>query len=351
MMIDRASIYIKGGNGGSGAVSFRREKSVPRGGPDGGDGGDGGGVFLEADRGKSTLSDFRFQRHYRAGRGGHGKGKKQHGRKGKNLVLKVPLGTIVRCKDTGEVLADLTEQNMRVLVAKGGKGGKGNASFVCSTNRVPRIAQKGELGEEKGLLLELKLLADVGLVGKPNVGKSTFLSRVSAAQPKIADYPFTTTEPMLGVVELGYQSFVLADIPGLIEGAHAGRGLGHEFLRHIERTQILIYMLDGNTSDPLHDLEEIKEEVRLFNPELQDKPQIVAVNKIDLPSVLENLPQLKESLAGQNKPAFFISAVTGEGTAELLKETLRTLAEVRTKTSSKAKAAEEFKVFRPQPIS
>ena len=207
-------------------------------------------MFLEVDGAKSTLSDLRFHRHYQAGRGGHGKGKNQHGRKGGDLTIKVPRGTVVRDKDTGEVLADLTEEGMRVLVAKGGRGGWGNAHFASSTNRAPRIARKGGVGEERWLLLDLKLIADVGLVGKTNVGKSTLLSRVSAARPKIAAYPFTTTEPVLGVVKLGYHSFVLADIPGLIAGAHAGRGLGHEFLRHIERTRVVIHLLDCNTSDP-----------------------------------------------------------------------------------------------------
>lgn len=349
-MIDRVEIYVRGGDGGNGAVSFRREKFVPHGGPDGGDGGDGGSVFLEADGRKSTLSDLRFRRHYRAGRGGHGKGKNQHGRKGEDLVIKVPRGTVVRCKDTGEILADLTEEGERVLVARGGRGGWGNAHFATSTNRAPRIAQKGEPGEERWLLLDLKLIADVGLVGKPNVGKSTLLSRVSAARPKIADYPFTTTEPVLGVVELGYHSFVLADIPGLIEGAHAGRGLGHEFLRHIERTRVLLHLLDGNATNPLSDLEEIAKELELFNPELLKKPRLVVVNKIDLPSVRERLPRLKESLDKQGRPLFFISALTGEGIPELLARVSNLLTRAQEQPEELGRQGEGFKVFRPRPI-
>ncbi len=349
-MIDRVEIYVRGGDGGNGAVSFRREKFVPHGGPDGGDGGDGGSVFLEADGRKSTLSDLRLQRHYRAGRGGHGKGKNQHGRKGEDLVIKVPRGTVVRCKDTGEVLADLTEEGARVLVARGGRGGWGNAHFATSTNRAPRIAQKGEPGEGRWLVLDLKLIADVGLVGKPNVGKSTLLSRVSAARPKIADYPFTTTEPVLGVVELGYHSFVLADIPGLIEGAHAGRGLGHEFLRHIERTRVLLHLLDGNAADPASDLEEIAQELQLFNPELLKKPQLVVVNKVDLPSVRERLPQLKESLDRQDRPLFFISALTGEGVPELLARVSNLLTQAQEQPEQPEESAKGFKVFRPRPI-
>lgn len=349
-MIDRVEIYVRGGDGGNGAVSFRREKFVPHGGPDGGDGGDGGSVFLEANGRKSTLSDLRLQRRYRAGRGGHGKGKNQRGRKGEDLVIKVPRGTVVRCKDTGEVLADLTEEGARVLVARGGRGGWGNAHFATSTNRTPRIAQKGGVGEGRWLVLDLKLIADVGLVGKPNVGKSTLLSRVSAARPKIADYPFTTTEPVLGVVELGYHSFVLADIPGLIEGAHAGRGLGYEFLRHIERTRVLIHLLDGNAVDPASDLEEIARELQLFNPELLKKPQLVVVNKIDLPSVRERLPQLKEGLDRQDRPLFFISALTGEGIPELLARVSNLLSQAQEQSKQPEKPVREFKVFRPRPI-
>ena len=349
-MIDRVEIYVRGGDGGNGVVSFRREKFVPRGGPDGGDGGDGGSVFLEADGRKSTLSDLRFRRHYRAGRGGHGRGKNQHGRKGEDLVIKVPRGTVVRSRDTGEVLADLVEDGMRVLVAQGGRGGWGNAHFATSTNRTPRIAQKGEPGESRWLILDLKLIADAGLVGKPNVGKSTLLSRVSAARPKIADYPFTTTEPVLGVVELGYHSFVLADIPGLIEGAHAGRGLGHEFLRHIERTRVLIHLLDGNAADPLSDQEEIAKELQLFNPELLSKPQVLVVNKIDLPQVRERLPWLRESLAQGDRPLFFISALTGEGVPELLARVSNLLTQARGRPEPPGEPAEGFKVFRPRPI-
>jgi GTP-binding protein len=348
-MIDRVEIWVKAGNGGNGVISFRREKFVPFGGPDGGDGGDGGSIFLVASRGLSTLTHLRQRRHYRARKGEHGKGKNRHGKRGNDVALAVPLGTLVQRKeDNGRVtLADLTVEGQRVLVAKGGRGGWGNAHFATPTNQAPRIAQEGKPGEEWQLLLDLKLLADVGIIGYPNVGKSTLLSSVSRASPKVADYPFTTTEPVLGVVELGYRAFVLAEIPGLIEGAHQGRGLGHDFLRHIERTRVLIHLLDGSAEHPLSDLNKTNEELRLFNPALGEKPQLVAINKIDLPSVRTRLPELRRTLRGIEPPVYFISAATGEGIAELMNKTAELLQ--LSLPQPEAEAA-EFKVFRPKPV-
>jgi len=349
-MIDRIEIYVYGGRGGNGVVSFRREKFIPFGGPNGGDGGNGGSIILIADQGKTTLSDLRRQKHYRAKNGGNGKGKEQHGRKGEDLVLRVPAGTIVRSVEDGKQidLGDLVVDGQRLVVAKGGKGGWGNKHFATSVKQVPRIAKDGELGEERKLILDLKLLADVGLIGRPNVGKSTLINAVSAARAKVADYPFTTLEPKLGVVELGYQAFVIADIPGLIEGAHAGHGLGHDFLRHIERTRLLIHIIDGTTGNPISDLEEINAELFLFNPSLKDKTQIVAVNKIDIPTVREQLPEIRERLAGVEAPLYFISAVTGEGVPELMGQAAAMLTEDIPVTAPVAEA--EFKVFRPKPM-
>lgn len=348
-MIDRVEILAKAGNGGDGVVSFRREKFVPFGGPNGGDGGNGGSVCLVATHSLSTLSHLRHRRHYRAGKGAHGKGKNQHGKKGKDLILEVPLGTLVQRRedDRWVTVADLTVQGQKVLVADGGRGGWGNTHFVSSTNQAPRMAQKGKLGEEYGILLDLKLLADVGIIGYPNVGKSTLLSVVSRATPKIADYPFTTTDPVLGVVELGYRSFVVAEIPGLIEGAHRGCGLGYDFLRHIERTKVLIHLLDGSAEHPVSHLHKTNEELTLFDPALGDKPQLVAVNKIDLPSVRVWLPELKTMLEELNMPVYFISAATGEGTYELMAKTAKMLEQ----SVPQAEPEEpEFKVFRPKPV-
>jgi GTP-binding protein len=348
-MIDRTELSIKGGNGGDGSISFRREKFVPFGGPDGGDGGDGGSVFLVAVQALSTLSHLRYRKRYQAGRGGHGRGKNQHGRKGRDLLVEVPLGTSVYVEGNGEqrFLADLTLEGQRVLVAKGGKGGWGNAHFVTATNQAPRTAQRGEPGAEYHLVLDLKLIADVGIIGEPNVGKSTLLSSISKARPKIADYPFTTTEPILGVVELGYQAFVLAEIPGLIEGAHRGLGLGYHFLRHIERTKVLIHLLDGGADNPLSHIDGINKELMLFNPALGRKPQLIAVNKIDLPSVRARIPELREELEGMGFPFCFISAATGEGLAGLMATTVALLQ----RSQPQAQAEEtQFKIFRPKPV-
>ena len=349
-MIDQLGMYVYGGDGGNGAVSFRREKFIPFGGPDGGDGGEGGSVILIADRSKTTLSDLRRQKHYRAGKGENGKGKSQHGRKGPSLEIRVPEGTIVHSIEGDDKieLGDLTVDEQRLVVAKGGRGGRGNEHFATSVKQAPRTAQQGELGEERELMLDLKLLADVGLLGRPNVGKSTLINAVSAAKSKVADYPFTTLEPKLGVVEIGYESFVIADIPGLIEGAHEGHGLGHDFLRHVERTRILIHIIDGTTPDPLADFEEINEELFLFNASLKEKPQIVAVNKIDIPSVQERLPELEGAIARVGIPVHFISAAGGQGVSELMSEVLEMLSQAAPPVVPVEKA--EFKVFRPKPV-
>ncbi len=328
-MIDRIEIYVYAGRGGDGAISFRREKFIPFGGPDGGDGGKGGSVILIADKSRTTLSDLRQRKHYRAPHGGKGKGKEQHGRKGKDILIRVPLGTMVRRVGEAEgiKLGDLIADGQRLVVAKGGRGGWGNKHFATPVKQAPRIAKGGERGEERKLVLDLKLIADVGLIGRPNVGKSTLINAVSAARSKVADYPFTTLEPKLGVVEMGFNSFVIADIPGLIEGAHSGHGLGHDFLRHIERTRILIHILDGTTVNPIADLEEINEELFLFNPSLKGKPQLVAVNKIDIPGVRQRLPEIEKALSGIESPHYSISAAGGEGVNELMTRAAAMLAE------------------------
>ena len=342
-----------GGNGGNGVVGFRREKFVPFGGPSGGNGGHGGDVYLTGDNSTTTLREFRYHKRYSAERGAHGKGKDMHGRRGEDLLIKVPLGTAVgRKQDDGGVVpvADVVEAGQRVLVAKGGRGGYGNAHFATSTNQAPRVAEKGSPGEEGWLVLDLKLIADAGIVGYPNAGKSTLLSTVSRARPKIAPYPFTTTEPVLGVVEIGYQSFVLADIPGIIEGAHAGRGLGLDFLRHIERTRVLINLVDGTSADPVSDLEKVDEELALYDAGLKDKPRVVAVNKIDVLEVRARLPQLEREFRALGKPVYFISAATGEGVEPLMIKCLELLSHVGV-VSTKRQEEPEFKVFRPRPLS
>ncbi len=321
MFYDTAKIYVKAGDGGNGCVSFRREKYVPEGGPDGGDGGRGGNVVLRADEGLRTLVDFRYQRHYLAGRGQHGMGKNKHGKSGEDLVIRVPAGTVVRDAGTGETLADLVDHGQEVVVARGGRGGWGNARFAGPVNRAPNFAEKGEPGEERWLELELKLLADVGLVGFPNAGKSTLISRVSGARPKIADYPFTTLVPNLGVVDLGEgRNFVLADIPGLIEGAHRGAGLGHQFLRHVERTRLLVHVIDAAGTegrDPIEDFHVLNRELSLYNPALAQRTQIIAANKMDLPGAEQNLQRLQEALGNQYE-IFPVSALTGQGVKPLL---------------------------------
>jgi GTP-binding protein len=344
MFFDEAKIYVKAGDGGNGCVSFRREKYVPLGGPEGGDGGKGGDVYLVANPHLNTLVHFKRRIHFKAQRGGHGKGKKQKGRQGDDLLIEVPPGTVIRDAETGEFIAELIEEGQKALVARGGQGGRGNAAFATPTNQAPRIAERGEPGQERWLYLELKLIADVGIVGVPNAGKSTLLAAVSAARPKIADYPFTTLEPHLGVVTLDdYTSFVMADIPGLIEGAHAGAGLGHEFLRHIERTRVIIHLLDGASADPLSDYESINEELALFDPKLARKPQLVVLNKMDLPQAQALWPSIKKAMEAQGQKAMSISAVTGQG----VKEMLRSVADMLESLPKEEPVTTEVKVFRP----
>jgi GTP-binding protein len=322
--IDEVTMHVKSGDGGAGCVSFRREKFIPMGGPDGGDGGKGGDVVFEVSPGLSTLLDLRQRPHMKAGRGGHGMGKNRHGANGKQLLIYVPAGTIVRDTETEEVIADLTSPGQRIVLLKGGRGGQGNARFASATNKAPKFAQPGEPGEERWLKLELKLLADVGLFGFPSVGKSSFIAKVSAARPKIAEYHFTTLTPNLGVVFYkNYRSFVIADIPGLIEGAHKGAGLGHRFLKHVERTDLLLHFIDLSfvpDRDPIQEYEVLNKELALFNEEMLDKRQIVVVNKIDLPHVRQYLPEIQPYFEEKGIKLFPVSAVTGEGIEELLDE-------------------------------
>jgi GTP-binding protein len=340
---DQVQIYVEAGPGGDGCVSFRREKYVPLGGPNGGNGGRGGDVYLKADPHLNTLTSFRGRRHFKAQRGGHGKGKNMQGRKGEDVHLPVPPGTVVRDAETGELLADLTASGQTALVAHGGRGGLGNAAFASATNQAPRIAERGDPGESRWLILELKLIADVGIIGCPNAGKSTLLAAVSAARPKIADYPFTTLVPNLGMVSLDDRDFVMVDIPGLIEGAHEGAGLGHEFLRHVERTRVLIHLLDGASAHPLQDLDDINEELRLFNPSLAGKPQLVVLNKMDLPQARDLWPVVKEEVERRGMPVCCISAATGSSVREMLYLALQLLNSLPEEEAE----PEETAIFRP----
>jgi GTP-binding protein len=320
MFADEARITVRAGDGGNGSVHFRREKFIPFGGPDGGDGGRGGSVTLLADPGRNTLARFLQERHFRAGRGGDGAGNNRHGARGRDLVLRVPPGTTVRDAETGAVVADVVTPGERLVVARGGRGGLGNTHFATATNQAPRVADRGEPGEERALLLELRLIAEVGLVGLPNAGKSTFLAAVTRAHPKIASYPFTTLEPNLGVAQVGDRSIVIADIPGLIEGAHEGVGLGHAFLRHVERTRLLLQLVDGSGQegrDPLDDVRVLDRELRLHNPELAERPRLLVVNKADLPDTAENARRLRAAY-GADWPVFVVSAATHQGLEPLL---------------------------------
>jgi GTP-binding protein len=329
MFYDEAKIYVKGGDGGDGCVAFRREKYVPHGGPAGGNGGDGGDVVLYVDTHRSTLYHFSRRTHFKAVRGRHGRGSNQHGASGEDVRAAVPPGTMVYDAETGVLLGDLTEPDQELTVARGGRGGRGNASFASSTDQAPRIAEHGESGEERWLRLELKVLADVGLVGMPNAGKSTLLAATTAARPKIAAYPFTTLQPNLGVVALDRETeFVMADIPGLIKGAAEGRGLGHEFLRHVERTRMLVHLIDGLSERPLADFAAINAELRAFSEDLAQKPQLVAFNKIDMPQAKQRWPDVEEALESQGYAVMAISALTREGTRELLYRAAEVLAEV-----------------------
>lgn len=360
MFYDHTKIYVKAGDGGNGSIHFRHEKFAPRGGPDGGDGGRGGSVYMEATSNLNTLIDYRYRQHFKAGQGGAGARQKMHGAKGEDIILDVPCGTIVRNADTNEIVADLVEEGQRVMVARGGRGGLGNVHFATSTRQAPRESQNGEPGGECWLLLELRLIADVGLVGYPNAGKSTLLSVVTAAQPKIADYPFTTLSPNLGVVAIGQPGsgdefgFVLADIPGLIEGAAEGIGLGHEFLRHIQRTRLLIHMLDGASleRDPWQDFQTINAELRQYDEKLATRPQIVVLNKMDLPEAQEKWPALKAKAEAAGYSVLPISAVAHQGTSELMQYAAHLLLEIRREEAERA-AAEvladgEGVVLRPQ---
>ena len=349
-MFDRAEIEVRAGAGGAGVVSFRREKFVPFGGPDGGDGGDGGDVIIKADSSVDSLRIFNRKRFYRAVGGKGGKGKRKHGKKGENLILAVPVGTVVSYKTqigSDALIADLEQPGQQAMVAKGGKGGLGNTHFASSTHQAPEIAQRGEPGEENSIILEMRLIADVGIVGYPNVGKSTLLTAASAAKPKVASYPFTTREPILGVVEVGQRSFVLAEIPGLIDGAHLGRGLGHDFLRHIVRTKILIHLIDGSSASPVENMIQVNAELSLFDSALAQKPQLIVVNKIDLPQVQARLAEIKDAFSGAGTTPLFASAATGEGVAGLMAETMKVLQSVTVERGGSEKIP--TKVFRPQP--
>lgn len=354
MFIDHAKIFVKGGDGGNGCVAFRREKYVPMGGPYGGDGGRGGNVVFVAEEGLSTLMDFRYNKHFKAARGQHGQGKNQHGAWGEDLIVKVPVGTIVRDDDTDEVIADFTEQGQEYIIANGGRGGRGNTRFATAIHKAPSMAENGEPGQERWIRMELKLLADVGLVGFPNAGKSTFISRVSAARPKIADYPFTTLVPNLGVVTTrDRESFVIADIPGLIEGAHEGVGLGHEFLRHIERTRVLLFILDTaqlDGRDVMDDYEVLRRELELYKPELMERPYLIAANKLDIPEAQERFEALQERY-GKDR-VIGISAATGQGIDVLIDKTYELLQTVpRVQHVGEERVLRRFEEEKPFSIS
>ncbi len=358
MFIDRAKIHVRGGDGGNGATAFRREKFVPRGGPSGGDGGDGGSVYIESTEGLNTLLHFRYNPEHRAGRGRHGEGGKRHGAKGEDITLQTPVGTLVIDETTGEIIHDFTRAGEKVLVASGGRGGRGNARFASPVNRAPRRHEEGRPGEERWLILELKLIADVGLVGLPNAGKSTLISRISAARPKVADYPFTTLEPNLGVVDLGdFKTFVVADIPGLIEGAHAGAGLGDRFLRHVERTKLLLHLVDvsDRVQNPVADYETVTREIEAYSPQVAAKPKIVVATKLDAASADRRrtdfeegatrpsplLDELEKFCERRGIEVYAISAVTGQGVKELLRAVWRRLDELKREELRREKICEE----------
>jgi GTP-binding protein len=346
-MFDITEIKVKAGRGGDGAITFRREKFVPFGGPDGGDGGKGGDIIFQADPAVMNLWGFKKKQLYKGDNGGAGAAQKKHGRTGDPLILKVPEGTIVYEKnDEGldSLLGDLEKEGDQVVVAHGGRGGLGNVHFASSTNQTPRLAQSGEMGEEKVVALELKLIADVGIIGYPNVGKSSLLALATAAKPQIADYPFTTREPIVGVVGVQYENFVLAEIPGLIDGAHLGRGLGHDFLRHSMRTRILIHLVDGTAESPLDNMINVNNELALFDTQLALKPQIVVINKIDFPEVQERKTEIKKAFREAGIDVHFISAMTGEGIPGLMKTINALLKESKAQTPEPAP-----RIFRPLP--
>ncbi len=349
--MDTTKIYVKGGRGGNGCISFRREKYVPRGGPNGGDGGDGGNVIFRAKQGISTLIELHHAPHQVAGNGAHGTSKQRAGAAGDNRVINVPVGTLVKALDTEALLADLTAPGQQVIAARGGIGGKGNVRFKSSTFRTPRVAEKGEPGEERDIRLEVKIIADIGLVGYPNAGKSTLLARTSTATPKIAPYPFTTLKPNLGVVRINpEQNFVLADIPGLIEGAHQGAGLGHQFLRHIERTKMLIHVIDMGATDgrnPVSDYEQLKKELAHYNVKLTKLPQMIALNKIDMPEAEANLARMQIYFG--RRTVFPISAITGDGVNRLMHNAYRLLQKLEERERQQAETDIEFESeYRPE---
>lgn len=349
-MFDSLEIVVKAGHGGDGAISFRHEKYAPFGGPDGGDGGVGGNIVIIADPGILNLRAYKGKRLYVASPGQNGHGRKKHGKNGDDLLLKVPVGTIaIDMVRTGEaeIIADLEEPGEKVVIARGGKGGLGNTHFASSTNQAPRIAQKGQQGEGKTIILEMMLIADVGIIGYPNVGKSTLLTAASAAKPKIASYPFTTLEPILGVVEIEDESFVLAEIPGLVDNAHLGRGLGHDFLRHAMRTKMLIHLIDGNSISPIEDMIRINTELSLYDTVLAAKPQLMAVNKADLPQVQSRIGEIKNSFNDAGTQVFFVSAASGEGVDKLMSEAMKIVRRITAEMKERRRAPE--KVFRPQP--
>ncbi len=351
MFYDEVKIHVTGGKGGDGCVAFRREKYVPFGGPSGGDGGKGGDIVLEVNQHLNTLYHFAHRKEFKAEDGERGRGKDMHGASGEDLVISVPPGTLVNDAESQKLLADLTEPGQRFVIAEGGRGGRGNARFATSTNQAPRIAENGDPGSSRWLTLELKLLADVGLVGKPNAGKSTLLAATTAAKPRIAPYPFTTLQPNLGVVALGpSDTFVMADLPGLIEGASQGKGLGHEFLRHIERTRVLIHMVDGTAPDPIEDFNTINAELEAFGHGLMQKPQIVAINKLDMPEAREYFDDLKAAFEALDYEVWGISALTHEGTRPLLGRAYQVLQETPEPSSTfspESETAAAIPVIRP----
>ncbi|MFQ5575587.1 MAG: GTPase ObgE [Anaerolineae bacterium] len=341
MFFDQAKIYVQGGKGGNGASAFRREKFTPRGGPSGGHGGRGGHVVLSVDPQYNTLVHFKKRSHFKAPPGEGGRGKNQRGANGPDLLVPVPAGTVVKDAETGSLLADLVEPEQSLIAARGGAGGRGNTAFKSSTRQAPRIAERGLPGQERWVVLELKLIADVGIIGVPNAGKSTLLASVTAARPKIAGYPFTTLQPNLGMVLVDGRDFVLADIPGLVEGAHQGVGLGHQFLRHVERTRLLIHLLDGASADPLADFEQINRELDRFNPALSQKPQIIVLNKQDLPVAHGSWPAVQARANALESPAMFVSAATGAGVRDLM----RLVAEILPTIPKTPPVAPEMPVF------
>jgi GTP-binding protein len=348
-LFDKSEITVIAGRGGDGIVNFRREKFVPLGGPDGGDGGKGGDVIMKANNNCTNLLDYQYKNVYRAENGQNGRGQKRHGRNGKDLILVVPVGVVVSGKtEQGDDVDfyDLTIHNQQVVVAKGGRGGKGNTHFTAPTNQSPRVAQRGEDGEKKELTLELKLIADVGIIGYPNAGKSSLIASASSAKPKIADYPFTTLEPVLGFVEVDYRSFIIAEIPGLISGAHLGRGLGHDFLKHILRTQVLIHLVDGSSASPVNDMLRVNAELKLYNITLERKQQLVAINKIDLANVKARMSRLKDIFYNIGITPIFVSAITGEGVSLLMEKALNLLDRIPVQPVGNEAYV---KVFHPKP--